>query len=213
MAERYDDDDAWRVVLRALVSGISHDLSGRVTALAGAVHVARMGGLDAEVVGILEGEVDRLAASSALLRALPVGPGWDPETFVLGDLLREVGRLYACRAGARPPDVRIEDAASTLVHAAPGVLSQALLLLLAAAEANRSARAPLLIRTSERDDLVVVRIESLTRPGDPEHAAELDAARAAAAARARIEWSGGKLEIASGAEGVRYSIRLPAFTP
>lgn len=213
MAER--NDEAWRALLRSLVSGIAHDLNGRLTALGGVAHMARTAGLDGKLMRILDEEVQRLASSTLLLRALPLSPRGDPEPVRLGDVLPEIGQLYAHRSGPRRPAVRVEGDASVIARADSGALAEATLLLLAAAEATSpNGVSALVIQVAARGEAALVQIEGVPRERSGKAiAATLDAEAARAGAQALIESSDGRLTAEVRDAGTRYTIELPRVVP
>lgn len=212
MAER--NDEAWRVVLHSLVAGIAHDLNGRLTALGGVAHMARTAGLDVKLMSILDEEVQRLASSTLLLRALPLSPHGDPTPIQLGDVLPEIGQLYAHRSGPRRPVVRIEGDGSISTRAEPGALAEATLLLLAAAEAaSANGVSALVIQIAAGEERARVEIEGIPRDrGGQAGATSIDAGAAEAGAKTRIESAGGRLLIDADGERARYTIELPRIT-
>lgn len=213
MAER--NDEVWRALLRSLVSGIAHDLNGRLTALGGVAHMARTAGLDGKLMRILDEEVQRLASSTLLLRALPLSPHGEPGPIRLGDVLPEIGQLYAHRSGSRRPAVRVEGDVSVVARADSGALAETTLLLLAAAEATSpNGVSALVIQIATRGETVLVHIEGRPRErGGKAIAVDLDAEAARAAATTRIESSGGRVSAEAHDGETRYTIELPRVEP
>lgn len=212
MAER--NDDVWRLVLGSLVSGIAHDLNGRLTALGGVAHMARTAGLDVKLMSILDEEVQRLASSTLQLRALPLAPHGDPVPVRLGDLVQELAGLYTHRSGPRRPVVKVEGDLAISATTEPGALAEATLLLLAASEATSPVGvSALLIQIGARDGRAVLRIEGVPRERGKADNAYVDADAAAVSAEARLESCGARLAVESAESTTRYTIELPQFAP
>jgi C4-dicarboxylate-specific signal transduction histidine kinase len=212
-------DAVRRGVLESLIAGITHDLNGRLTALSGVAYMARSGSrLDDELLEILENQVARLDESIRLLRALPLGAGKEAEPVRLRDVVGEATRLYGARSGPEPPQVDVNGDPATIVEAPVPVLTEILLLLLAAAEppsATRAGKLAVRYGTTGADAFIVVTAAGVNDAAST--AAEgggwraADPAKAMDAAAALLPRVGGRIERHSPAPGTpEVEIRLPA---
>jgi C4-dicarboxylate-specific signal transduction histidine kinase len=210
--------EGWRALAEALAAGIAHDLNGRLTALSGVAHMARAtGGMDEELVRILEDEAVRLEAAIEMLRAMPFGGTGEPELIRLSELVPELAQLYTGRSGPEPPRVVVDGDPSAIVHAPRARLAELLLLVLAAAEARTTTRAgDLRVWYGVEPPDAVLRIAGAAspRPGEAEGGRRpVDRAAAAAEASALAGRLGGRLDRSGAGMSSLYVIRLPAVTP
>ena len=83
---------AWRQVHDAILSGIVHDLNGRVTALDGLIRIT-LGDRDDGAVALLRREVEQIESLAAILRALPRVRRDRAEAVVTSDVIRTAVQL------------------------------------------------------------------------------------------------------------------------
>lgn len=190
---------ARRALSNALITGIAHDLNGRIGALIGVAHLARSSGSMADdLLDVLDDQIQRLRDSVQLLRAVPVAsPPATGQPAPLRDVVSTALRLYRCRSGPVLASIHLaEDAATTMIGGSE-FLVEALLLVLGALERGPAgATWPIRIDCLEDADGPRVRIE---RRGAEATVGEvaLGGVRGEdfiAAAAARMEVAGGRLQ-------------------
>ena len=202
----FDPEEGWRGVVGLLISGIGHDLNGRLTALLGIAHVARHAGADRDLLEVLDDQVRRLEQSIRALRGWPVGGSSNPELTRLKDLMPPVLELYECRGGGDDPKVRIEEGPSNAIRIRTRPLMEAVLLLLAAAEHSDGGRhRPLVVGYGSEDGEAWLTIEARDGAGGANVGS-----RAVEEARGLVEKAGGRLSGAEAGEaGLRFEVRIP----
>jgi hypothetical protein len=209
--------EGWRALAEALAAGIAHDLNGRLAALSGVAHMARAaGGMDEELVGILEDEAVRLEAAIGKLRAMPLGRTGEPELVRLSEIVPQLAQLYTSRSGPEPPRVQVEGDAAALVRAPRAPFAELVLLVLAAAEARSATRAgDLRVWYGVEPPDAVIRIEGSGRSPAGSEVGRRHVDRAAAAAEAAVlaRRLGGHVDRTGAEISSLYVIRLPAVTP
>lgn len=89
----------WFTTADRILSGISHDVNGRVAAFRALVQLVQLGESAEEALGLLAGEVDRLEGVSRLLTALQDRATAGPEVMDPRELLEEVVRLHGKHRG------------------------------------------------------------------------------------------------------------------
>ena len=191
---------ARRALSASLVSGIAHDLNGRLGALLGVAHLARSSSpMDEELLNVLDDQIRRLRESVILLRSVPLADSRaEPREVLLSEAITNAVRLYRCRSGPTLATLQIapdiDDGNLLQVWGAP--LTEALLLVLAAAERSH-AETPCRVRISYGANGAGRRIR-VERCGDEGLDAEMPGgvteAEVIDAARERMERAGGRLE-------------------
>lgn len=134
-----DGSDAARRALSAsLVSGIAHDLNGRLGALLGVAHLARTTSpMDEELLGVLDDQIRRLRESVILLRSVPLADSRaEPREVPLSEAIASAVRLYRCRSGPRLATLHVtaEEGGESAIQRWGAALTEAFLLVLSAAE-------------------------------------------------------------------------------
>lgn len=127
-------DAAWREVTDGLLSGVTHDLNDRISALSGIAHILRMDAGDDPMLELLAREVVRLDETVQLLRDYPRGRGGARAPAQVGDILPALARLERRHSGF--DEVEVEVAESPGLPAAVfewTAFARAVLLLLTAA--------------------------------------------------------------------------------
>lgn len=124
------DTGAWQRISEALMLGVFHDISSRVSALSGIARMARMElSFEDTLLPLLESEVAKLARAMELAKLLPRQPRAEPVS--IGDLVPLVLKLHRhhpdldqleYRYDARTPGA-VVDADSTLCHSLLAVFS------------------------------------------------------------------------------------------
>ena len=132
-------DAARRALAGSLVSGLAHDLNGRLGALLGVAHLARSSTpMDEELLGVLDEQIRRLRESVGLLRTVPLAEARHaPRAMRLADAVANAVRLYRCRSGPDLATLQVvaeAEGESPVVRIAPAAFTEALLLAIAAAE-------------------------------------------------------------------------------
>jgi hypothetical protein len=211
---------AWRTLADSLIAGITHDLNGRLTAMAGVAHLTRtLPHVPTELADILDDQATRLAESVRMLRALPMAPPGEAELLRVSDVLAEVAVLYRVRSGPEPPTLDVSGDHGVVVRAAPGALAEAVLLLMAATEPRTATRGGrLILRHAVEEGTAYVRIEAATAaatstPPSPGSGRWPDPAAAAEEASVIAERFGGRVLRSGAAEPTTYEIQLPAVMP
>lgn len=98
----------WEDVLDEVLSGLLHDLNGRVAGLHGAHMLIRAEGGDEALGSLMEGELHALQEIVPLLRSLPRSPG-KAETFRVRSLVEPMARLAARRRRSRDTPIEIHE--------------------------------------------------------------------------------------------------------
>ncbi|MBX6365964.1 MAG: HAMP domain-containing histidine kinase, partial [Gemmatimonadetes bacterium] len=93
----------WREVTDELVAGVAHDLSDRISALAGIAHILALDHAGEPLVEMLGSEVARLEEVLQLLRAYPRGEGGARTALALADVVPPLARLYERRVNTTDP--------------------------------------------------------------------------------------------------------------
>lgn len=212
-----DDGAGWRKVAQALLSGITHDLNGRLTALAGLAHVARASaGMEPELLGILDDQVKRLDESIRLLRSMPLAGAAQPELIRLHDLVLQLARLYGARSGPEPPVLDVAGDTSVVVRLDGDNLAEAVLLMMAALEPCTSTRAGALrVRYGFADHEAYVSVEAVSPTAATARAGggRIDRTAALEEAAALAQRLPGRMLRPGDPAGARRAeIRLPAIT-
>lgn len=202
----FDPEEGWRGVVGLLISGIGHDLNGRLTALLGIAHVARHAGADSDLLEVLDDQVRRLEHSIRALRGWPVGGPSNPELTRLKDLMPPLLELYDCRGGGDDPRVQVEEGPSNAIRIRTRPLMEAILLLLAAAEhADGGRHRPLVVGYGSDGGDAWLRIEALDGTGGANVGN-----RSVEEARGLVEKAGGRLSAAEVVDAlVRFEVRIP----
>lgn len=205
-------DQARRELSASLVSGIAHDLNGRLGALLGVAHLARTSGpLDEQLLEVLDDQIRRLRESVILLRSVPLADSRGaPREMPLAEAIAQVVRLYRCRSGHRLATLHVSaEGGETMVRPWGATLTEGLLLLLAAAERGHDAdNCHVRVTYGANGNGAHVRVERCGDPptggeGLPGGITEKDILDAAAE---RIELAGGHLRT----EGQVFVLELPA---
>jgi signal transduction histidine kinase len=203
----FDPEEGWRGVVGLLISGIGHDLNGRLTALLGVAHVARhAAGADRDLLEVLDDQVRRLEQTIRALRGWPVGGSSSLELTRLKDLMPPLLELYDCRGGGGDPNVRVEEGPSNAIRLRSRPFMEAVLLLLAAAEHGDGGRhRPLVVGYGSDEGDAWLRIEARDGAGSASVSN-----RSVEEARGLVERAGGRLSVAEPLEtGLRFEVRLP----
>jgi signal transduction histidine kinase len=206
------DEGAWIEVSDALLAGITHDLNGRVAAVAGLLQVLVGETPHADALALLRREGERLDATVALLRTYPRGAERAPEAIDPRELLPQLLALHARRDDRQGAIARLEIApAAPPARADRTWLGRALLVLIA--RAGRAGEAggpvPFLMRADGSGDraLWLVRPEAPALPG-AEAAATPATDRYLRTAEAFVARAGGELRVGSES----WEVVLPAVT-
>lgn len=188
----FDPEQGWRGVVGLLVSGIGHDLNGRLTALMGIAHVARHAGLDSELLDVLDDQVQRLETSIRALRNMPVGGPGKPELTRIKDLLQPVVELYGCRGGGDEVALEVEEAGpSNAIRMRVRPFIEAVLLMLAAAEHDHGGKhRKLRVQYGSKHGEAYLLVEAGTGASGPRMATNATVEEA----RQLLELAGGRLE-------------------
>lgn len=131
----------WEDVLDEVLSGLLHDLNGRVAGLHGAHELIRAEGGDESLGSLMEGELRALQEIVPVLRSLPRSPG-KAETFRVRSLVDPMARLAARRRRSRDTPIEIhESEPAPVLHGDWRAWSRLVLtmLTLACRAAERSA--------------------------------------------------------------------------
>lgn len=195
-------EGVWREVTDALLAGVAHDLSDRISALAGIAHILALDHAEEPLVEMLGSEVIRLEQTVQLLRAYPRGEGGERRALALADVIPPLAGLYERRAAEEGIVVEVEEARGLPAVRADWVgLARAVLVLLWAtgrAAALTAERRVAVALRAEGDEVVV----ELSAPGA--ETGGLEAATTAAAGLAAR--AGGRVERAESG----WRVRLPA---
>lgn len=192
-------DDVRRALAGSLVAGIAHDLNGRLGALLGVAHLARSAPLDEELLSVLDDQIRRLRESVVLLRSVPLADSrTEPREVPLSEAVANVVRLYSCRSGPELAVLTVEpdEGGAAALQKWGAALSEALLLVIAAAEQGRNGDA-CRVRVSYgvnggSAQVRVQRCDDAARPASmPGGASQATVLETAAA---RLEAAGGRLE-------------------
>lgn len=198
-----DGSDAARRALSAsLVSGIAHDLNGRLGALLGVAHLARTSSpMDEELLGVLDDQIRRLRESVILLRSVPLADSrLEPREVPLSEAIAQAVRLYRCRSGPRLATLHVapEEGGDAVLQRWGAPLTEALLLVLAAAErGHRETPCRVEITYGANGSGARIRVERCGEPapGDVELPGGVTEDEILAAAAERLALSGGRLEV------------------
>ena len=212
MSARAADEGVWIEVSDALLAGITHDLNGRVAAVAGLLQVLVGERPDAEALALLRREGERLDAAVALLRSYPRGAERAPAAIDPRELLPELLALHARRDDRAGAIARLEIApAAPPARADRTWLGLALLVLFARAGSTGDAggAAPFLARADGSGDRAVW----LVRPEAPAlHGADAGVMpttdRYLRIAEAFVARAGGELRVGNAG----WEVLLPAIT-
>lgn len=205
-------EDARRALAASLVSGIAHDLNGRLGALLGVAHLARTASpMDEELLGVLDDQIRRLRESVILLRSVPLADSrMEPREMPLAEAVGNVVRLYRCRSGPRLATLHVapESEAHSIVQPWGAALTEALLLVLAAAERGHG-ETPFRVNITYGRNGTGARIRVEGHGEAPADAVELPGgvseAEVVQAAAERLSQAGGRLE----RQGEAYLLFLP----
>lgn len=123
---------SWRRLQAELLSGVRHEVLGRVSALRSLIQIGRLGRYSTDdLISMLEEETDRLERPADWLRALPEDDGGPAEPVGVRDLLGEVASLAAAVAETGELEVRLPDGGDwPPVRADHGELARSLLSVL-----------------------------------------------------------------------------------
>ncbi len=217
-----DDPDPARLLARAgwlhvsdrILSGVCHDLNGRVSSLDGLVQLLRLDGAeDTPVIPYLREEVAKLESVVSLLRLIPGELMAEPEPITPGELLERVARLHRTHRGLEAIEtvVSYAEGLPPLLVSWPRVGRSLLVLSAWAAHAARtSGGRSIELRAEAAGESVVLRLTA----GEEGRALPALGAEASAPAvdalRGLLEMDGGELEIDLG-DGT-ISVRLPSLS-
>jgi hypothetical protein len=127
-----DEGADWQALAASIMSGLGHDLNGRVTALLGIAHFARSGeAIDPGLLADLEHEVNRLRRTAILFRRVPWFTSGEPRLDRVLDVVRDVAQLFYLASGSEVV-VAPENGGGPFVWIATPTLARALLFLLSA---------------------------------------------------------------------------------
>lgn len=209
------ESSEWQRFAASILSGLGHDLSGRVTALLGIAHVIRAAGgsLEAELLDDLDAELVKLKQAVVLLRRLASDGAREPRPDRMREVIRDVAQLYRL-AGGSPVLVAGADEPGhgPRIWLASPILSRALLLVLRSVERTAPGSSLRIRLVSSEDGSERIEIEAVTRDGilvgEPDGEATFEEARDL------IESLGGVVvREASGVSAPRVAISLPAVDP
>lgn len=126
------DSPSWRKLQREVISGIRHEVLGRLSALRSLIQIGRLGRYSTDdLISMLEEETDRLERPAEWLRALPEGHDGAPEPVGLRDLLSDVAGLARAVAESEDLEVRLPEGEDwPPVRASYGELARCLLSVL-----------------------------------------------------------------------------------
>ncbi len=166
----------WPAVADSVLSGISHELSGRVASLDALVHLGHMQGQEKMPIAThLEGEVQKLQNTVELLRLVPGNLGADAEGALPKDLATRTLALSRMQSLLSTVDVQVSignDVAPILVNQSR--LFRILLILLrrAGSCADHLGLTEIVMTGETAGDEVVLRIvpgpgQKQGRPEDP----------------------------------------------
>jgi signal transduction histidine kinase len=193
---------ARRALAASLVSGLAHDLNGRLGALLGIAHLARSASpLDEDLLTVLDDQIRRLCESVGLLRTVPLAEARHaPRPMSLADAVTGAVRLYRCRSGPDLATLQVaaeKEGESPVVRIAPAAFTEAMLLAVAAAEQGAGGRTCRVRVTygTEPGGGGRIRIERLGEGPEPGDAVleGLTESEVLEAAEERIEDAGGRL--------------------
>ncbi|MDQ6886545.1 MAG: hypothetical protein M3068_04535 [Gemmatimonadota bacterium] len=129
----------WQAECDALVAGLAHALSNRLSTLGAAAQTIEMGVSGVPMGGMLTAEVERLEEILRFLRELPAAPGEPPEPIHVPELVAEAFALHRHHRDYRDVGCRLDLHPSAEPVLQPRIaLLHALLLMLSAAK--KSAR-------------------------------------------------------------------------
>jgi hypothetical protein len=92
------DEAGWPLVVESVISGVCHDLNGRVNSLASLTYLLNSGGEWAKSSGVVEEELQRLEELSRLLRTLTMEEA-GPKPLALSDSLPSLVSLVQVQPG------------------------------------------------------------------------------------------------------------------
>lgn len=163
-------ETARRALAASLVSGIAHDLNGRLGALMGVAHLARTSScMETELLELLQEQIGKLRESIGQLRSLPLGDRRTEQRLMpLSEAVTAATSLFRCRSGPDPASFQVDaNGESPLVQIVPAAFTEALLLVLSAAERGPAGRTcPVRVTHGRENGCARVRVER--RGGAPD---------------------------------------------
>lgn len=126
------DSPSWRRLQTEVLSGVRHEVLGRLSALRSLIQIGRLGRYSTDdLITMLEEETDRLERPAEWLRTLPDDHDGAPEPVGVRDLLDDLAGLATAVAESEELDVRlVGDEEWPPVRASYGELARCLLSVL-----------------------------------------------------------------------------------
>lgn len=126
------DSPSWRRLQTEVLSGVRHEVLGRLSALRSLIQIGRLGRYSTDdLISMLEEETDRLERPAEWLRTLPDDHDGGPEPVGVRDLLADLAGLATAVAESEELEVRlVGDEEWPPVHASYGELARCLLSVL-----------------------------------------------------------------------------------
>lgn len=126
------DSSSWRRLQTEVLSGVRHEVLGRLSALRSLIQIGRLGRYSTDdLITMLEEETDRLERPAEWLRTLPDDHDGAPEPVGVRDLLTDLAGLATAVAESEELEVRlVGDEEWPPVRASYGELARCLLSVL-----------------------------------------------------------------------------------